>query len=82
MKVELIKDELLSNKKKTEYTIDDLYATVSRIYEKQVSDLHNVYYIDFYNVIKELQNLGIIRKMGTDKTAVNPYLFKRKYQGN
>ncbi|AWI04443.1 hypothetical protein B9W14_08030 [Clostridium drakei] len=77
MKVELVKGELSSNKKKTVYTIDDLYATVSRIYKKQVVDLQNVYYMEFYNLIKELENSGVIKKHGDGKTYVNPHLFKK-----
>lgn len=77
MNVELVKGELSSNKKKTEYTIDDLYALVSRTYKKQVVDLQNVYYMDFYNLIKELENSGIIKRCGKDKTSVTPVLFKK-----
>ncbi|NMF04664.1 Wadjet anti-phage system protein JetD domain-containing protein [Clostridium beijerinckii] len=77
MNVDLIKSELLSNKKKIVYTIDDLYTVMSRIYKKRVVDLQNIYYTDFYNIIKELENLGIIKSCGKDKTSVNPSLFKK-----
>jgi hypothetical protein len=77
MNIELVKGELSSNKKKTMYTIDDLYVVVSRTYKKQVVDLQNVYYIDFYNIIKELENSGAIKRIGKDKTSVNPALSKK-----
>lgn len=77
MNIDLVKGELLSNKKKTVYTIDDLYAVVSRIYKKQVVDLQNVYYMDFYKIINELENSGIIKRSGKDKTSINPALFKK-----
>ena len=77
MNIDLVKSELLSNKKKIVYTIDDLYTVMSRIYKKQVVDLQNIYYADFYNIIKELEKLGILMSCGKDKTSVNPSLFKK-----
>lgn len=76
MNTELLKNKLLSHKGKT-IKLDALYEEASKIYSKSVEDLQNIYYDEFYALIKELENQGTIKVCGKDKTTVNPSLYKK-----
>ena len=77
MNKDYVKDKLIENKKKKIYEIDELYNLVSKAELKMVSEIKNEYYSDFYNLIKELEGLNIIKSVGKNKTVMRPILFKK-----
>lgn len=74
-----IKAKMTSFKRKRVWSLDELFNITSEILHIDVNDIKNKYYLDFYNLIREMEYNNIIKNYGNEQNFVQPRLY-RKYK--
>lgn len=77
VKVKKMKSKMIEFKRKTVWNLDELFNIASLISYIDINDIKNKYYIDFYKLLKDMENNNIIRKYGTEQNSMQPRLYKR-----
>lgn len=79
MKIEIgeIKSKMMNLKRKSIWTLDELFILVSEILCTDINDIKNKYYEEFYKLIIYMERTNVINKVGNEQNSMYPRLYKK-----
>ena len=77
MEIYKIKSEMLNVKRKTIWTLDELFGLISKILDIDINDIKNKYYRDFNKIIRDMEQEHILKRVGKEQNSMQPRLYKK-----
>lgn len=72
-----IQPKMLSFKRKSVWTLDELFILSSEIIGIDVNDIKNKYYEEFYKFVTDMERTNVLIKVGNDQNSMQPRLYKK-----
>lgn len=72
-----IQFKMMSFKKKSVWTLEELFILASEILGIDINDIKNKYYEEFYKLISEMERTTILKKVGNEQNSMQPRLYKK-----
>jgi len=72
-----IQSKMLSFKRKTVWTLDELFILSSEILGIDINDIKNKYYEEFYKLITDMERTNVLKKFGNEQNSMQPRLYKK-----
>lgn len=72
-----IKSKMMSFKRKSIWTLDELFILSSEILSIDINDIKNKYYEEFYKLITDMERINVLKKVGSEQNSMQPHLYKK-----